>query len=288
MNSIAKFSALVLLLHCSPLVQQQSALARTSMTLQAGVQLDEKLPSLDETLAPGNQFNQSLVEQKLRKATDRNQWYRIPSWAAGTWKTSMAQTTSYKDEITGEETLDGAQYTMKSNFDLGVEKDRTGQIWNFVECNYWTRTEYETKYAYTFVTYNAPGQVKNNTLKTESRSVSFFVDKLTGKILSTAQRQSIEIYSNRNTSFIHSKDWHRNFDWHGTVISSAHNENNCIRTDYFEVCPTRVTADNRLLTPLFKEYLKEKGLSHLLPLTANDVYAEINSVVPSANMKKGK
>ncbi len=281
MRLLAKLSSLLLLINHFSLLQPPMAWAQTSITLQAGVQLDDKVPSLDETLAPGNQFNQTSIEQKIQKVPEQNQWYKIPSWAAGSWKTLKAQTTSYKDETTGKNTISGFEYTMKAAFSMGLEKDRTGQIWDFVDHNYWTHTEYDSQDAYCFVTYTAPGTIDNNTFRKSSRYIAFVVDKATKKIISTEQEQAVSIYSNQSTTLMQKKAWHRVFDWNGNPVSSAHNEVNCIRSNYFIADPTTVTADGRLLQPLFKKYLIDNGLAALLPQGASDIDAEINSVMPA-------
>jgi hypothetical protein len=288
MSQLAKLSSLILMTTCASMMLPPKVVAQTSIVLQAGVQLDDKVPSLDESLAPGNQFNQSSIEQKIQKSPEQNQWYKVPSWAAGSWKTLKAQVTSHKDEVTGRESIDGSEYTMKSAFSIGVEKDRTGQIWDFVDHNYWTRTEYDTNDGYAFVTDNAPGLILNNTFRTEFRCIAFLVDKATGNIISTKQRQAFSIYTCQSSQLIQEKEWHRVFDWHGNVISSAHNIGNCTRTDYFEVDPKRITADGRLLQPLFKKYLTDNRMSALLPQSAADINAEINSVMPYAPKRKSK
>ncbi len=288
MSKFAKLSSLLLLLTYFPLLQAPMTLAQTSMTLQAGVQLDDKVPSLDETLAPGNQFNQSSMEQKIKKAPEENQWYKIPSWSAGSWKTLKAQTTSHKDETTGREALNGRQYTMKSSFSMGIEKDCTGQIWDFVDRNYWTHTEYDDKDTYCFVTYMSPGAIENNTIRKEGRYIAFVVDKATSKIISTKQEQSVSIYSYQSPTLMRESSWQRTFDWRGSTLYSIQCETNCIRTSPFIVDQTCVSADGRLLQPLFKKYLVENNLSKLLPRSVSEIESEINSVMPAPVKHKRK
>ncbi len=264
------------------------AVAQTSMTLQAGIQLDDKVPALDQALAPGNQFNQSLVEQKIHKTAEQNQWFKIPSWAAGSWKTLKAQTTSHKDETSGRETTDGSEYTMKTAFSMGLEKDRTGQIWDFVDHNYWTHTEYDNSDAYCFVTYTSPGVIENNQLREEGRFISFLVDKATGAIISTTQKQAFSIYLEQSPTLMKRKAWQRAFDWQGNTMYSTHSEANCIRTSHFSVDPSITATDGRLLQPLFKKYLIENNLVMLMPQSKSEIEAEIKAVMTSATKNKRK
>lgn len=288
MRLSAKFKLLLSLLNCLLTLQLPIASAQNSITLQAGVQLDDKVSALDQTLSPGNQFNQSSIEKKIQKQVEQNQWFKIPLWAAGSWKTLKAQTTSEKDEITGNETIDGSEYTMKTSFSMGIEKDRTGQIWDFVDHNYWTHTEYDYSDAYCFVTYTSPGTIENNQLKKEGRFIAFLVDKATGKIISTEQKQSFSIYSYKAPNLMQKKSWQRAFDWQGNTTHSLHSEANCIRTSPFTVDPSTIATDGRLLSPLFKKYLIENRLSALVPQSVNEIDAEINAVMTSGTKNKHK
>lgn len=276
------------MLNCLPIDHSPMAVAQTSITLQAGIQLDDKMPALDQTLAPGNQFNQSLVEQKIRKTAEQNQWFKIPSWAAGSWKTLKAQTTSHKDETSGRETTDGSEYTMKSAFSMGIAKDRTGQIWDFVDHNYWTHTEYDNQDAYCFVTHISPGVIENNSLKQEAKYIAFLVDKATGSIISTTQKQAISIYWQQSPTLVKKKAWQRAFDWHGNTMYSTNSEANCIRTSHFSVDPRIIATDGRLLQPLFKKYLIENNLVTLMPQSVSEIEAEIKAVMTSPTKNTNK
>ncbi len=120
--------------------------------LQAGVELNIKLPALDASLTPGNKFSMEAATRILNNDRHRNQWYKVPHWVAGRWHQDKAVTVYYRDEITGSESDKPHPYNFDGTFNIGTEDDTSKQIWDFADANYWTTTETDDRYCYMFVT----------------------------------------------------------------------------------------------------------------------------------------
>jgi len=244
---------------------EESEKKSSPYALQAGVELNVKLPPLDPSLAPGNRFDLTTVTNLLKKRYDHNDWYKVPDWASGRWHQSKATTVYYRDEVSGVESEKPRTYNLESNFNLGIEKDKGKQVWDFADAYYWTTTESDKTYCHTFVTSLQPVLNNETTCSFRGLSISFVVDKWSNKIVSCKQRENIEIYEYVSRSRMRNKTWHKVFDWSGSPILSATNESTCIKIKQYADHSNEKTSDGRDLHPLFVDYLRNHNLRELIP-----------------------
>jgi hypothetical protein len=258
----------VLVLACAATLDAYAEeLNKTSLpsALQAGVELNVKLPALDASLTPGNKFNLEAATTLLNNNRHRNQWYKVPHWAAGRWHESKAVTVYYRDDINGEESDKPHPYNFNSNFNIGTEDDTSKQIWGFADANYWTTTETENRYCYMFVTSLQPLLHSEETCSFRGLSVSFIVDKMTNRIITCKQRETVQIYENVSESRMRNCTCHRVFNWDGVAELSATNESDCNRISKYRNLGNEKAADGRVLHPMFVEYLRSHDMGVLIP-----------------------
>ena len=229
------------------------------------MELNVKLPPLDPSLAPGNRFNLQTVTDMLKKNYEHNEWYKVPNWAAGRWHEDKATTVYFRDERTGAESEKKHTYRLESSFNLGIERDKGQQVWDFADAYYWTTTETDKTFCRTFVTSLQPVLNNDSTCSFRGLSISFVIDKWSNKIISCKQRENIEIYEYISHSKLHNKSWHKVFDWNGQPELSATNEATCYRIKQFADHSNEKTADGRDLHPLFVDYLTNHNLRNLIP-----------------------
>src|SRR5262249_15358194 len=122
-----------------------------SEQLYGSAELDQRLPSLDPTLAPGNTFDKEVAEAILLKGFhSTNDWYRIPNWIAGTWEEKESVTTFFRDEQTGETDETPQPHKSVSQDSWGRRKDRAGNVWDKLSVGYVTETIHENNISYNF------------------------------------------------------------------------------------------------------------------------------------------
>ena len=245
-----------------------STLPAYAETLQGNVQLDESLPSLDKSFAPGEIFDLAVTEKSKGTVT----FYKIPTWMAGLWKSEKARTTSFLN-YQGTSNVDlGEDYIARSVGRFGDILDRGGQIWNLSHVNYWSKTEYADHCGYSLVSDFAVVQFSDKTCTTSDKSLVIMVDNATGKIISTQQRETVVFHQYQSPTIYKSTSTHKSFDWKGSPLCLVTNESYETR-----VAPFSNRAGEQVngvkMSKLFADFLREKGLASLVPLDAKSLDA---------------
>lgn len=98
--------------------------------LEGAVQLDDELPSLDRTLAPGNTFDAEIAKALIfSERKNINEWYRIPAWLAGSWETKEAVRTYSRNDVTGAINEQPNPYKCENIATWGDQYDRNFDVW---------------------------------------------------------------------------------------------------------------------------------------------------------------
>lgn len=226
---------------------------------KASAQVVRKITSLDPRLSPGKKFKlakiKKLLIKKDKKKENRNNWYKIPTWFSGCWRSETATLKYSRNYRTGMVLTDSEPYKCEYSQRHGDQVDRQGQIWQKVpfECG---PVIFEGSYSCHFVLTQEPMEYTDNCFKIRSFLVSVEVDSKTSKIIQTHQAQSWTAFTRSGESVINKKVEHKAFDWNGEPIDFAVNEQKL--TKYEPFSRTDSYSD-------FVRFLKSKGLQHLVP-----------------------
>jgi len=237
-------------------------------TLQGNVQLDESLPALDKSFAPGEIFDVGVMEKSKGAVT----FYKIPNWMAGSWKSEKARKTSFLN-YQGSSNVDlGEDYLARSVGRFGVILDRSGQLWNLSQVNYWSKTEYADHCGYSLISDFAVVEFSDKACTTSDKCLVIMIDNATGKIISTQQRETVDFHQYQSPTIYKTTSTHKSFDWKGCPLCLVTNESYETRLEPFSNRAGE-QVDGVRMSKLFADFLREKGLASLVPLDAKSLDA---------------
>lgn len=231
-----------------------------SESLSASVELNQKLPSIDPTLSPGSTFDKDVAKQLLfEKHPKTNDWFRIPKWLAGSWESNEAVTTFSRDEKTGYIDESPRPHKSAGISDFGDQIDKVGDVWQKIRARYIAETEGDDTTTYAFMLQYEPVECKSgdmDTFTSKSLGVNINVDRESGKIVSTHQRQTLTRHTRISNSLMRSESMHRTFDWQGTLLVSAINLSNEKKVQNLVISKSRKS---------FTSFLTAHGMENLIP-----------------------
>src|ERR1700733_6444692 len=150
-----------------------------------------RLALLDQSLATGNTFDKRRAEYLLGKPESINNWYRVPSWLAGSWRSEQVTTTYKRDERTGsEDRLDHLENRRHSGI-KGTFSDNTGQVWEFDRQGYWDNSVDDNYKTYCWVTLRTEKVATDSEYSFHTDAIDFVTTK-NDNIIRECNRTSIE------------------------------------------------------------------------------------------------
>jgi hypothetical protein len=137
----------------------------------------------------------------------------------------------------------------------GHHLDRKGEVWQQIQSGYVTKMEYENDIGYSFILKFEPVSVTDTSVSTKNRMVSIDVNKASGKITQSYQREADKRISD---TIMRSESAHRAFDWNGNPWMEVVNVQNQKKIVDFSPRFNRNTQE-------FVAYLRSHGLEELIP-----------------------
>jgi hypothetical protein len=226
--------------------------------LQGAAILDDALPGLPDQFHVGSQFDQSA----LQGLTPDNVWFPIPNWFAGKWHGESRTVDFIEDCQSGVHESPHAVMKEVQDTTMGYQRDKTGQIWHFVEIPRWRKVEDQKGFAYLHA-------LREDVLDNDASHVvlkilnnQMLVDGGKQTILSSHQVQQIGTYIPVEDGLVRLDASLKTFDADGSP--KIHEECSALmkRTAPYEDLNTLNGLD---LKQLFIEYLKKTGRQDLLP-----------------------
>jgi hypothetical protein len=92
--------------------------------LSGGIEHVEKLSPLSESLKPEKPF-----DDKKNESVEKADWFEIPNWLGGTWRSIQVVETEHSDEVTGARTADTRIVNERERETLGFQLDSQRHIW---------------------------------------------------------------------------------------------------------------------------------------------------------------
>lgn len=236
----------------------QGQTANASRTpLQGEVQHDESLPSLPEDYQVGSHVD----PDQLTALTANNLWYQIPNWFAGAWHSDSLTITHIEDCKSGRGEDVRAVRKEVSDVIHGHQRDKTGQIWEYLEVPKVEKMVVEKGICYLRTSREDILQSDPSAIVLKVLDTQLTVDKKQ-KVVDSQQVQQISTCQPLEDGLAQIAGSLKNFDASGDPLQIQTVEKVLKRTaPYQEV---DVLGD-RNLKPLFVEFLKKTGRQDLVP-----------------------
>lgn len=234
--------------------------ACASEPLHGGVEHSDTVPAAPLALMPGIKFD----EDALPKLTPGNNWLAIPNWFAGTWQ-YKTETVTRMRLYTKDPGYPSVPFTLKNEFKRthGQQKDKSGQIWDYIKVPY----SYTTKVDNGYLGYERTLSVDIVKCNEDEVIRKVFgpdsvVDPDTQEILLTQQKQCVSRYTKFGDDAVHLDSSTKIFDMQGSAKLLKISEMVGMRVKPYEEIDEQ---DGRNLKQSFAQFLTSIGKKDLIP-----------------------
>ena len=242
------------------------------MTLTGGVEHSDVLPAVPEDLRPGNVFKDSALKQEDDAAKSsasfdnrrfaKSDWYKVPSWLAGTWPRQTVVRYYRLDYKTGAEDKTPVTHPDVTVSDFGYLPDSKGDIWDSVLRMDTVHSDFGPALGYSHISSNKIVNTLDNQVMMETKGTLTVVNKRTNKIMSTHQVEAIRTFTLVHDGAIVEDSSQKDFDEDGHPLflekmRSASTRSAAFRSD-------KGIADKHLVW-LFGQFLLYNYWNDLVP-----------------------
>ena len=162
-----------------------------SFFLQGRIEHSDKLAPLSENLQAGSRFD----SHSLPAAKYGSNWFKIPSWFAGTFQSTQSVIDYVKDYATGRSGRPNKVVGSLAQEMHGFQKDADGDIWHFYVQSGSSRSEQSGQLTINNIDWYGPELVSKDRVVMRVQATSFVVDKSSGVIVDSFRREDIKTYS---------------------------------------------------------------------------------------------
>jgi hypothetical protein len=246
----------------SPVVPPDSGAvgAPAKRLLQGNVEHSEVLPSLDERLKPGADYDENVLLQLGTAAND--DWYWIPSWYAGKRHTEEALIVYRHDYNTGISTNPMQRQLERQDSISGYQRDRNGGIWDFNNTPYIQHVDSGLMYAVLYIKKMTPIEVSDHRIVLKYEEISVSYSKRNNKILESVQQEQINTITPLQPGAIRADISVKSFGWDGQPQRS---EQSVIFANIVEPFHAMDALNDKDLRLLFRDYLVSHRKEELIP-----------------------
>lgn len=241
-------------LQCSAADPPRSA----TPVLQGQVEHHEQLPPLESDLQEGSNFSESAVQRRAKYA---GKWIRIPAWFAGTFQTNETYLESAFDYATGKQLELKRVVPSVGTEQRGQQKDNTGAIWHYYVESGSSKSEQTSHVTYSTIDWYGPEVIANDRVVMRIQATSLVVDKNTGTIVDSFQREDLKTYVPQKGG-IAVRYTSKSFDSRGHARDLQTGRSVHKRVAPFEVIDH---AGDINYKGMFYDFLESNHLSKLLP-----------------------
>jgi hypothetical protein len=245
----------------SPQANQAEDNQSPKQFFKLGVQHSQKLNPVDGSFMPGLPY-----KQDENKAIPSNEWFWIPSWSAGVWRSHYQTLYYHYDYASGVNDRQVKRFLAQSDEPLGTLYDRNKEVWEINQAPF-SAVVHGSKY----ITVQSI-DTKEVVYTGQDRIVfricgkSLEVDPTNGKIVGTQQTEAIQAYTylgwQNGLEIMRCDASLKHFDENGKAESVDKQFGFCYRIQDFEPIYEYKGNDTRAL---FRNYLVKAGLLDLLP-----------------------
>lgn len=232
------------------------------LTLRAAISLSESKNALPADLKVGARYTDSALNQ-LRKASNDNSWFQIPSWLAGHWKCS-SQTVYYtKVHTTGQESFDSESSEYHITGGEGIQMDGQGGIWTFSGYLPTNNIGYARDGRTLMTIYDRePIMISPKIVKIHNTGIKMTLSNSDIITSSPKQFESITTFKQMGDGVLQADQWQRIYDSSGKALFDARILTVDKRKSKFENIDF---IKGRNMKKLFLEFLNATNRKHLIP-----------------------
>ncbi len=226
--------------------------------LQGQVNHSEHLPSLGDNLQAGVSFDPNALPQ----AKYESNWFKIPSWFAGTFETNESTVEYIKDYATGRSSRPNQTVASRGQELHGFQQDSHGDIWHFYVKSGSSKSEQAGHITFNNIDWYGPELVSKDRVVVKVLATSLIVDKRTGVIVDSYRREDIKTYEPDGQGKVKVNYTSKSFDSHGQPRDLQNGVSIQLQINKFRPIDRE---DKQDYYSMFKDFLRSEHLNDLIP-----------------------
>jgi hypothetical protein len=191
-----------------------------------------------------------------------NVWFKIPAWLAGKWEFFEARTTSYTDLKTGKTNSHPEDSNTEATSVWGWQRDKNGDIWEYENSPHATESRTDQMLTYYVRHENEPISSSQTKLICKMTYTYSSINASTRMISKTYQSEDMVSYVQEEQDRLRRDVSSKIFDQDGNPIALSTSYS--IAERILPFVPIK-SANGNNISMLFRDYLKNHGLSDLIP-----------------------
>lgn len=226
--------------------------------LQGSAEHSESLPAEDSRFSAGATFDaKALPEYKTA-----NNWFWIPQWFAGKYKTESITRYYRYDYRTGQTDLTRNTSVLRRTEIWGWQQDRLGGIWQYDSAPYREEVDRDTLFEIQLCKERTPVKITNDSVVLRFRITSIFINRKTEKIEWTIQSEFLQTYTQVGPTRLKVEISAKAFDENGKPKTLDKNTQYLDRISGFEPV---ISMNGRDVKDMFRDFLLARNRADLIP-----------------------
>jgi len=231
------------------------------MMLEGSLEHSESLPAEDSRFAAGTTFDSS----SLPEFQSGNNWFWLPRWFAGNYKTETLTRIYRYDFRTGKTDLTRNTSIFRRTEKWGWQQDRLGGIWQYDNTPYKKEVDRGNSKEIQLCKERVPVRITNDSATLRFRITAIIINRKTDKIEWTIQSEFLQTYTPVGQDRIKVEVSAKSFDVNGKPLTLDKSVQYLDRITGFE---PEVSLDGRDLSVLFRQFLLSSNRANLIPNTS--------------------
>ena len=231
----------------------------STLVLEGKIEHSQSLAPVESGLKAGLTFDIT----NLPKLVSGNEWYQLPDWAPGRYKTEKDTCYYFKELSSGLTDHTVQSTTAIHTGDSGMQTDKLGHVWEYEYAPYKTRVDGDTTYEYQLIRKRKPLELSNDRMTFLYVGTTIHISKVDNKIIRTSQVESIQTYTPAGPNKIKCAASMKIFDENGKPIALTR-----LVSGKQKIAPYhRIDKLNgKDLQVSFRDFLISHNLEHLMPV----------------------
>ncbi len=229
-----------------------------SRMLQGSAEHSESLPAEDSRFSAGATFD----AKALPGIKSANNWFWIPSWFAGEYKTDSITRFYRYDYRSGQTDLKRNTSVLRRTEIWGWQQDRQGGIWQYDSAPYTEEVDRDTLREIQICKERAPVKITNDSVVLRFRITSIFINRKTEKIEWTIQSEFLQTYTQVSPTRLKVEVSAKSFDENGKPKALDKNTQYLDRISGFQPV---VGMNGRDVKAMFRDFLLARNRADLIP-----------------------
>lgn len=245
----------------TPPVEQpnsSSTVPAKSRMLEGSLEHSESLPAEDSRFAAGTTFDAST----LPEFQAGNNWFWLPQWFAGNYKTETLTRIYRYDFRTGKTDLARNTAVFRRTEKWGWQQDRLGGVWQYDNTPYKKEVDRGGSREIQLCKERVPVKITNDSATLRFRITAIIINRQTDKIEWTIQSEFLQTYTPVGTDRVKVEVSAKSFDVYGKPMTLDKSVQYLDRITGFE---PEESYDGKDLRVLFREFLLSSNRANLIP-----------------------